>query len=81
MKIDTLAFVQHLLQSHSNPLAVVGEGGSIEAGPSVFHPHAPVLVPAVIAAVSDPFYKISSEALLVLERYTNIRYEFDIYFR
>ena len=26
-----------------------------------------VLVPAVINAVSDPFYKISSEALLVLE--------------
>jgi cullin-associated NEDD8-dissociated protein 1 len=67
MKIDTLSFVQHLLQSHSSPFAVVAGGGSIEAGPAVFHPHAAVLVPAIIAAVSDPFYKISSEALLVLE--------------
>merc|ERR1712226_829745 len=54
MKIDTLSFVQHLLQNQGQM-------------PSVFHPHAPVLVPAIIAAVSDPFYKISSEALLVLE--------------
>ena len=67
MKIDTLAFVQQLLQSHSSPFAVTVGGGTIEAGPAVFHPHAPVLVPAIIAAVSDPFYKISSEALLVLE--------------
>lgn len=54
MKIDTLAFILHLLQNQGQM-------------PSVFHPHAPVLVPAIIAAVSDPFYKISSEALLVLE--------------
>ena len=53
MKIDTLAFIQHLLQ-HNQPV-------------TVFHPHSKVLVPAVINAVSDPFYKISSEALLVLE--------------
>lgn len=54
MKIDTLSFVQHLLQNQGQM-------------PSVFHPHAPVLVPAILAAVADPFYKISSEALLVLE--------------
>ena len=54
MKIDTLSFVQHLLNNQ----------GQL---PSVFHPHAPVLVPAIITAVSDTFYKISSEALLVLE--------------
>ena len=54
MKIDTLSFVQHLLQNQGQQA-------------SVFHPHAPVLVPAIIQAVSDPFYKISSEALLVLE--------------
>ncbi len=54
MKIDTLSFVPHLLRNQCQP-------------PTVFHPHAPVLVPAVITAVSDPFYKISSEALLVLE--------------
>eukprot|EP00096_Caligus_rogercresseyi_P003100 TRINITY_DN1567_c0_g1_i2.p1 TRINITY_DN1567_c0_g1~~TRINITY_DN1567_c0_g1_i2.p1 ORF type:complete len:1243 (+),score=465.99 TRINITY_DN1567_c0_g1_i2:109-3837(+) len=52
MKIDTVAFIQHLLTHHP---------------PAVFHAHVPVLVPAIIASVSDPFYKISSEALLVLE--------------
>eukprot|EP00094_Tigriopus_californicus_P003508 TCALIF_03374-PA protein Name:"Similar to CAND1 Cullin-associated NEDD8-dissociated protein 1 (Pongo abelii)" AED:0.06 eAED:0.07 QI:1083/0.72/0.58/1/0.90/0.83/12/134/999 len=53
MKIDTLAFIQHLLVNNQPA--------------SVFHPHAPVLVPTIISAVSDPFYKISSEALVVLE--------------
>ena len=53
MKIDTLAFVQHLLASQ-HPSAV-------------FHPHAPILLPVIISAVGDPFYQISSEALLVLE--------------
>jgi len=52
MKIDTLSFVQALLMGHH---------------PTVFHPHAAVLVPAVIAAVADTFYKISSEALVVLQ--------------
>jgi len=52
MKIDTLTFVQALLAGHH---------------PTVFHPHAAVLVPAVITAVSDTFYKISSEALVVLQ--------------
>ena len=59
MKIDTLSFVQHLLQNQGQ-------------SPSIFHPHAPVLVPAIISAVSDPFYKISSEALLVLESLVKI---------
>ena len=52
MKIDTLSFIQILLSGHH---------------PRVFHPHAPVLVPAIITAVSDTFYKISSEALVVLQ--------------
>ena len=52
MKIDTLSFIQTLLAGHH---------------PTVFHPHAPVLVPAIITAVSDSFYKISSEALVVLQ--------------
>merc|ERR1719370_2843653 len=52
MKIDTLSFIQALLTGHD---------------PTVFHPHASILVPAVIAAVSDTFYKISSEALVVLQ--------------
>ena len=55
----TLSFVQHLLQNQGQ-------------SPAIFHPHAPVLVPAIIAAVSDPFYKISSEALLVLESLVKI---------
>ena len=52
MKIDTLSFIQCLLTGHH---------------PTVFHPHAQVLVPAIITAVSDTFYKISSEALVVLQ--------------
>ena len=52
MKIDTLSFIQCLLSGHH---------------PTVFHPHAQVLVPAIITAVSDSFYKISSEALVVLQ--------------
>ena len=52
MKIDTLSFIQCLLSGHH---------------PTVFHPHAQVLVPAIITAVSDTFYKISSEALVVLQ--------------
>ena len=52
MKIDTLSFIQCLLTHHH---------------PTVFHPHAQVLVPAIISAVSDSFYKISSEALVVLQ--------------
>ena len=42
MKIDTLSFIQCLLSGHH---------------PTVFHPHAQVLVPAIITAVSDTFYK------------------------
>ena len=52
MKIDTLSFIQCLLTGHH---------------PTVFHPHAHVLVPAIITAVSDTFYKFSSEALVVLQ--------------
>jgi len=52
MKIDTLSFIQCLLSGHH---------------PTVFHPHAATLVPAIISAVSDTFYKISSEALVVLQ--------------
>merc|ERR1712226_329075 len=65
MKIDTLSFIQHLLNNQ----------GQL---PSVFHPHAPVLVPAIISAVSDPFYKISSEALLVLESLVKVLRPLDI---
>lgn len=57
MKIDTLAFVQALLTSHP---------------PEVFHPHMGVLVPPVVAAVGDSFYKITAEALLVLQHLVKV---------
>ncbi|XP_014219728.1 cullin-associated NEDD8-dissociated protein 1 [Copidosoma floridanum] len=57
MKIDTLAFVHTLLSSHQ---------------PEVFHKHLSVLAPPIIAAVSDPFYKITAEALLVLQQLVQV---------
>uniref|UniRef100_A0A673ZQA8 Cullin-associated and neddylation-dissociated 1 n=1 Tax=Salmo trutta TaxID=8032 RepID=A0A673ZQA8_SALTR len=38
--------------------------------PQVFHPHA--LVPPVVACVGDPFYKITSEALLVSQQLVKV---------
>ncbi|XP_058803044.1 cullin-associated NEDD8-dissociated protein 1 [Phymastichus coffea] len=57
MKIDTLAFVHTLLSTHQ---------------PEVFHPHLAVLAPPIILAVSDPFYKITAEALLVLQQLVQV---------
>lgn len=51
MKIDTLNFLTVLISQHSAP---------------VLHPHIGAIIPAVISAVDDTFYKITSEALLVL---------------
>ncbi|KAK4337023.1 hypothetical protein RND71_043999 [Anisodus tanguticus] len=51
MKIDTLVFFNTLLKTHP---------------PEVFHPHLDLLLSAVISSVDDSFYKISSEALVVL---------------
>lgn len=51
MKIDTLNFMTVLLNSHS---------------PHVLHPYLGAIIPAVITAVDDSFYRITSEALLVL---------------
>ena len=51
MKIDTLTFLTVLLTNHT---------------PLVLHPHIGAIIPAVVAAVEDSFYKITSEALLVL---------------
>jgi cullin-associated NEDD8-dissociated protein 1 len=53
MTIDTLLFLNVLLVHHS---------------PSILHPHVHHLIPAVINAVNDNFYKITSEALLVLQQ-------------
>lgn len=52
MKIDALSFLGCMLTTHN---------------PTVFHPHIPVLVPLVVASVFDPFYKIATEALVVLQ--------------
>ncbi|KAJ8684120.1 hypothetical protein QAD02_019912 [Eretmocerus hayati] len=57
MKIDTLAFVHTLLSTHQ---------------PEVFHAHLAVLAPPIIIAVSDPFYKITAEALLVLQQLVQV---------
>ncbi|GFR63434.1 cullin-associated NEDD8-dissociated protein 1 [Elysia marginata] len=57
MKIDTLSFLNTLLANHS---------------PSVFHPHIKMLVPPIVNAVADPFYKITSEALLVTQQLVKV---------
>ncbi|KAI5750482.1 hypothetical protein M8J76_015953 [Diaphorina citri] len=57
MKIDTLAFTHTLLTTHP---------------PAVFHPHIHILLPPVIASVGDNFYKITAEALLVLQQFVKV---------
>ncbi|KAL3888576.1 hypothetical protein ACJMK2_001063 [Sinanodonta woodiana] len=57
MKIDTLAFLNCIL-THHNPI--------------VFHSHIKVIVPQIVAAVGDPFYKITSEALLVAQQIVKV---------
>lgn len=57
MKIDTLAFVHTLLVTHP---------------PEAFHAHMAVIAPPIIAAVGDPFYKITAEALLVLQQLVQV---------
>jgi len=37
-----------------------------------FHAHVPSLVPPVVACVGDPFYKITSEALLVTQQLVKV---------
>lgn len=53
MKIDALVFVQELIKTHE---------------PTIFYPQVHVLLPAVITAVGDSFYKIASEALALLSQ-------------
>jgi cullin-associated NEDD8-dissociated protein 1 len=57
MKIDALTFVYHMLTGHP---------------PQVFHPHIQVLVPLIVNSVSDPFYKIATEALSVLQQLVKV---------
>lgn len=64
MKIDAISFLCSLLQGHQ---------------PHVFHPHMNVLVPLVVTAVFDPFYKISTEGLLVLQQLVKVIRPLDKY--
>ncbi|XP_005997881.1 cullin-associated NEDD8-dissociated protein 1 [Latimeria chalumnae] len=57
MKIDALSFLHVILCNHP---------------PEVFHPHVKVLLPHVVACVADPFYKITSEALLVSQQLVKV---------
>lgn len=57
MKIDTLSFIHCVLTSHS---------------PEIFHPWVEQLIPPIITAVGDPFYKITAEALLVLQEMVKV---------
>lgn len=52
MKIDSLSFMYCLLTTHP---------------PTVFHPYIDTILQPVIVAVGDPFYKITAEALGVLQ--------------
>ncbi|CAG9855280.1 unnamed protein product [Phyllotreta striolata] len=57
MKIDALSFIFCLLTSHQ---------------PQVFHPYISILLPPVITAVGDNFYKITAEALNVLQELVKV---------
>lgn len=57
MKIDALNFLSCMLTTHN---------------PEVFHPHISTLVPLVVGSVFDPFYKIATEALLVLQHLVKV---------
>lgn len=57
MKIDALSFIYCLLTTHP---------------PYVFHPNINTLLPPVINAVGDNFYKITAEALNVLQELVKV---------
>ncbi|KAM4654481.1 cullin-associated NEDD8-dissociated protein 1-like isoform 3-T3 [Amazona ochrocephala] len=57
MRIDTLSFLHVLLCTHQ---------------PEVFHPHIKSLLPPVVTCIGDPFYKITSEALLVTQQLVKV---------
>ncbi|CAG0890156.1 unnamed protein product [Darwinula stevensoni] len=57
MKIDTLSFLHILMSTHP---------------PQVFHAHIPALLGPLVSAVKDPFYKITSEALMVIQQLVRI---------
>ncbi|XP_052534595.1 cullin-associated NEDD8-dissociated protein 1-like isoform X1 [Tympanuchus pallidicinctus] len=57
MRIDALSFLYVLLCNHQ---------------PEAFHPHIRSLLPPVVACIGDPFYKITSEALLVAQQLVKV---------
>uniref|UniRef100_A0A8C2F777 Cullin-associated and neddylation-dissociated 1 n=1 Tax=Cyprinus carpio TaxID=7962 RepID=A0A8C2F777_CYPCA len=57
LKIDALSCLYVILCNHQ---------------PKVFHPHVQAIVPPVVACVGDPFYKITSEALLVTQQLVKV---------
>ncbi|XP_052763076.1 cullin-associated NEDD8-dissociated protein 1-like [Mya arenaria] len=63
MKIDTLAFLNCILSNHN---------------PVVFHPFVKVILPPIVHAVGDPFYKITSEALLVTQQLVKVIRPLDV---
>lgn len=57
LKIDALACLHIIMVTHPA---------------HAFHAHVPALVPPVVACVGDPFYKITSEALLVTQQLVKV---------
>ncbi|XP_066158775.1 cullin-associated NEDD8-dissociated protein 1 isoform X1 [Euwallacea fornicatus] len=57
MKIDSLSFLYCVLTTHP---------------PTVFHPYIDTILQPVIVAVGDPFYKITAEALGVLQELVKV---------
>ncbi|XP_069592324.1 cullin-associated NEDD8-dissociated protein 1-like isoform X2 [Ranitomeya imitator] len=57
MRLDTLMFLHVILNCHP---------------PECFQPHLPALLPPVVACISDTFYKITSEALLVAQQLVKV---------
>ncbi|KFP29377.1 Cullin-associated NEDD8-dissociated protein 1 [Colius striatus] len=57
MRIDSLSFLHVLLCNHP---------------PEVFHPHIKILLPPIVTCIGDPFYKITSEALLVTQQLVKV---------
>ncbi|KAG7278589.1 hypothetical protein CRUP_013331 [Coryphaenoides rupestris] len=57
LKIDALACLYVVLCNHPA---------------TAFHPHVSALVPPLVACVGDPFYKITSEALLVTQQLVKV---------
>uniref|UniRef100_A0A8C4HJ34 TATA-binding protein interacting (TIP20) domain-containing protein n=1 Tax=Dicentrarchus labrax TaxID=13489 RepID=A0A8C4HJ34_DICLA len=62
LKIDALACLHVIMVTHPA---------------HAFHAHVPALVPPVVACVGDPFYKITSEALLVTQQLVKASDSFD----